>query len=68
MIGYGPDIGELRLRTADFIARLFAGANPAEMPFERPTHFEMAINNKVAHSIGITIPPSVYVRADEVIE
>lgn len=68
MIGYGPDIGELRLRTADFIARLFAGANPAEMPFERPTHFEMAINNKVAHSIGITISPSVYVRADEVIE
>jgi putative ABC transport system substrate-binding protein len=37
-------------------------------PFERPTHFKMAINNKVAHSIGITIPPSVYVRADEVIE
>jgi putative ABC transport system substrate-binding protein len=68
MIGYGPDIGELRLRTADFIARLFAGANPAEMPFERPTRFEMAINNRVAHSIGITMPPSVYVRADEVIE
>lgn len=68
MIGYGPDIGELRLRTADFVARLFAGANPAEMPFERPTHFEMAINNKVAHAIGVTIPPSLYVRTDEVIE
>lgn len=68
MIGYGPDIRELRLRTADFIARLFVGANPAEMPFERPTRFEMAINNKVAHTIGITIPSSLYVRADEVIE
>ena len=68
MIGYGPDIGELRLRTADFIVRLFAGANPAEMPFERPTRFEMAINNKVARAIGITVPPSVFVRADEVIE
>jgi putative tryptophan/tyrosine transport system substrate-binding protein len=68
MVGYGPDIAELRLRTADFIVRLFAGGNPAEMPFEQPTRFEMAINNKVAHSIGVTIPPSLYVRADEVIE
>jgi putative ABC transport system substrate-binding protein len=67
-IGYGPDIGELRLRTADFIVRLFAGGKAAEMPFEQPTRFEMAINNKVAHSIGVTIPQSVYVRADEVIE
>lgn len=68
VFGYGPDIGELRLRTADFIVRLFAGGNPAEMPFEQPTRFEMAINNKVAHSIGIAIPPSLFVRADEVIE
>lgn len=64
MVGYGLDIGELRFRIADFIVRLFAGGNPAEMPFERPTHFEMTINNKVAHSMGITIPPSLYVRAD----
>jgi putative ABC transport system substrate-binding protein len=38
------------------------------MPFEQPTRFEMAINNKVAHTIGVTIPPPVFVRADEVIE
>jgi putative ABC transport system substrate-binding protein len=68
LIGYGPDIGELRLRTADFIVRLFSGGNPAEMPFEQPIRFEMAINNKVAHSIGLTVSPSVFVRADEVIE
>jgi putative tryptophan/tyrosine transport system substrate-binding protein len=68
VFGYGPDIGELRLRTADFIVRLFAGGNPAEMPFEQPTRFEMAINNKIAHAIGVTVPPSLYVRADEVIE
>jgi putative tryptophan/tyrosine transport system substrate-binding protein len=68
LIGYGPDIAELRLRTADFVARIFAGGNPAEMPFEQPTRFEMAINNKVARTIGVTIPPSVFVRADEVIE
>jgi putative ABC transport system substrate-binding protein len=68
LIGYGPDIAELRLRTADFVVRLFSGGNPAEMPFEQPTRFEMAINNKVARIIGVTVPPSVFVRADEVIE
>jgi putative ABC transport system substrate-binding protein len=68
LIGYGPDIAELRLRTADFIVRLFSGGDPAGMPFEQPTHFEMAINNKVARTIGATVPPSVFVRADEVIE
>jgi putative ABC transport system substrate-binding protein len=68
LIGYGPDIAELRLRTADFIVRLFSGGDPAGMPFEQPTHFEMAINNKVARTIGATVPPSVFVRADEVVE
>jgi putative tryptophan/tyrosine transport system substrate-binding protein len=68
LIGYGPDIAELRLRTADFIVRLFSGGNPAEMPFEQPIRFEMAINNKVARTIGVTVSPSVFVRADEVIE
>jgi putative ABC transport system substrate-binding protein len=68
LIGYGPDIAELRLRTADFVVRIFSGGNPAEMPFEQPTHFEMAINNKVARTIGVTVPPPVFVRADEVIE
>jgi putative ABC transport system substrate-binding protein len=68
LIGYGPDIAELRLRTADFVARLFSGGHPAEMPFEQPTRFEMAINNKVARAVGVTIPAPVFVRADEVIE
>jgi putative ABC transport system substrate-binding protein len=68
LIGYGPDIAELRLRTADFVVRIFSGGHPAEMPFEQPTRFEMAINNKVARMIGVTVPPSVFVRADEVIE
>jgi putative ABC transport system substrate-binding protein len=68
LIGYGPDLAELRLRTADFVVRIFSGGNPAEMPFEQPTRFEMAINNKVARTLGVTVPPSVFVRADEVIE
>jgi len=68
LIGFGPDIAELRLRTADFVVRLFSGGNPAEMPFEQPVHFKMAINEKVAHTIGVAISPSVLVRCDEVIE
>ena len=68
LIGYGPDLAELRLRTADFVVRIFSGGNPAEMPFEQPTRFEMAINNKVARTLGVAVPPAVFVRADEVIE
>jgi putative ABC transport system substrate-binding protein len=68
LIGYGPDIAELRLRTADFVVRLFAGGDPTEMPFEQPTHFVMAINSKVAGAIGITVPLALLARADEVIE
>ena len=47
LIGYGPDIAELRLRTADFVVHIFSGGNPAEMQFEQPTRFEMAVNNKL---------------------
>jgi putative tryptophan/tyrosine transport system substrate-binding protein len=68
LIGYGPDITELRVRTADFVARLFAGADPAELPFEQPTHFEMALNARFARAIGLNLPASLIARADEVIE
>jgi putative ABC transport system substrate-binding protein len=68
LIGYGPDLAELRLRTADFVVRIFGGSNPAEMPFEQPTRFEMAINNNVARTLGVAVPSAVFVRADEVIE
>jgi ABC-type uncharacterized transport system substrate-binding protein len=50
------------------VARLFAGGDPAEMPFEQPTHFVMAIHSKVAGTIGITVPLALLARADEVIE
>jgi putative ABC transport system substrate-binding protein len=68
LIGYGPDLGELRVRTADFVVRLFAGGKASEMPFEQPTHFVMGINTKTASSIGLTIPAPLLARADEVIE
>jgi putative ABC transport system substrate-binding protein len=68
LIGYGPDLAELYVRAADFVVRLFAGGRPADMPFEQPTHFELAVNTKTAASIGAAISPSFLARADEVIE
>ena len=56
LIGYGPNLHEVWLRTADFVARLFAGGDAADMPFEQPTDFEMGINNKTASIIGIVRP------------
>jgi putative tryptophan/tyrosine transport system substrate-binding protein len=68
LIGYGPDLVELRRRTADYVARLFEGASPAALPIEGPTHFELTINLKTTRALGIDIPPSLLIRADEVIE
>ena len=68
MMGYGPDIGELRRRTADYVARIFRGTSPGELPIEGPTHFGFAVNLRTAHALGIKIPQSVVAGADEVIE
>jgi len=68
LIGYGPSLSELRRRTAHYVAHLLRGAAPSELPIEGPTHFEFVINLKTAHALGITIPPTLLARADEVIE
>ena len=68
LIGYGPDLAELYVRAADFVVRLLTGGRPADMPFEQPIHFEMAVNGKTATSIGAALSPSFLARADEVIE
>jgi putative ABC transport system substrate-binding protein len=68
LLGYGPSRGELRRRVAYYVARIFQGAVPAELPIETPTHFELAINLKTARALGLTIPPSLLARADELIE
>jgi putative ABC transport system substrate-binding protein len=68
LLGYGPSYAEIYRRTADLVARVFRGARPAELPIEGPTHFEFMINLRTANALGITIPPNLLARADEVIE
>jgi putative ABC transport system substrate-binding protein len=68
MMGYGPDITELRRRTADYVVRIFRGTNPGARPIEGPTHFGFAINLNTAPALGIKIPPLTLASADEVIE
>ena len=68
MIGYGPSRPALRKRMAAQIAQIFRGAVPGEVAIELPTVFEFAINQKVAKSLRLTIPPLVLGQADEVIE
>jgi putative tryptophan/tyrosine transport system substrate-binding protein len=68
LLSYGPDLSEIGDRQASLLDKILHGANPGELPFERPTHFKLAVNLKTAGLLGLTLPPMLLARADEIVE
>jgi putative ABC transport system substrate-binding protein len=68
LMSYGESLEEFYRRAASFVDKIFKGAKPGDLPIEQPTRFNLVINRKAADEIGLTIPPQLYIFADEVIE
>jgi putative tryptophan/tyrosine transport system substrate-binding protein len=68
LLSYGPDLVDIVRRSAPYVDKILRGAKPADLPVQVPVKFEMAVNVKTAKVLGLTVPPSILLRADEVVE
>ena len=68
LLSYGPDRVDLSRRTASYADRILRGEKPGDLPVQFPTKFEMIVNRRTATALGLVVPPSIMLRADEVIE
>lgn len=68
LMSYGPHLPDVWKRAAAYVDKILTGAKPGDLPVEQPTTFELVINNRTAKAIGLTIPPSIVLRADQIIE
>jgi putative ABC transport system substrate-binding protein len=68
LLSYGPNLLEISRRAAVYVDKLWKGAKPSDLPVEQPTKFELVLNLKTAKALGVEVPPTLLVRADEVID